>query len=196
MPSVSSATNVWGYTNSNTPAAINNTLVLNKPADVILDVTSWAGGWAVYFSGSTAIAANQIGAKWVIDATVLDKTFLSQELYDPAIKDIKVGNDKYMKDYGVGKYIYGVYAKNNTAGPWDKTSKRWSAFNLATTLSDDQKGYVTKITGTFAASTCINCPETLIWPGWVANNNLKPDESTTTNSAIDANNRTAYPINF
>ncbi len=189
MPSAYSATNVWGYSGA-VAAAINNTIAIVKPADVINSFTSGSGGGIVYESGSIV---NKIGAKWVIDATVLDKTFLSQELYDPAIKDITVGNDKYLKDYGVGKYVYGVYAKNNV--DWTKTSKKWSAFNLAATLSDDQKGYITKITGTFAASTCINCPETLIGSG-TANINLKPEESTIISSYTGSNNRTAYPISF
>ena len=59
-----------------------------------------------------------------MDSSVLPKQYLSQELADPSIKDIKVGETETLKDYGIGEYIYGVYAKNNTTGPWASTSKK------------------------------------------------------------------------
>jgi hypothetical protein len=40
-----------------------------------------------------------IGAKGTIDGSVLPKQYLSQELADPAIKDIKVGETETLKDY-------------------------------------------------------------------------------------------------
>lgn len=43
--------------------------------------------------------AVQIGAKGTIDSDVLSKQYLSQELADPAIKDIKVGGTEVFKDY-------------------------------------------------------------------------------------------------
>lgn len=189
MPSAYSATNLWGY-NSALAANINNTLTITKNGDAIIDPVAGSGGGIVYQSGTTT----QIGAKGVIDSSVLGKSFLSQELYDPALKDVKVGDAKTMKDYGVGKYVYGIYAKN-LGGTWNTNGKKWTAYNLAATLSDEQKGYVTKITGNFDNSTCVNCPKTLIGSG-TSNTNLTPDESSATGSYTDINNRTAYPISF
>ena len=80
-----------------------------------------------------------------MDSDVLSKQYLSQELADPSIKDIKVGSTETLKDYGIGEYIYGVYAKNNSSGLWDGTSKKGSAYNTAFVISDDQKGVITKV---------------------------------------------------
>lgn len=85
----------------------------------------------------------QIGAKGVMSQEVLGKQFLSQDLLDPSLKDVKVGDTKTMKDFGVGHYVYGVYAKNNT--DWTSASKKGAAYNLAATIVDDQKGEITKV---------------------------------------------------
>ena len=181
--------NVWGYNNIK-DATVANTFVGVKSGDAISSVTtaSIVGGGKVYESGSTS----QIGAKGTIDSDVLAKKYLDQELADPAVKDIKVGNTDTLKDYGIGEYVYAVYAKNNTAGPWDSTSKKASAYNLAVTIADEQKGAVTKVSGNFDKSTCVNCPNTLIGSG-TANNNLKDGESYS-GSTFDATTRVAYPI--
>jgi hypothetical protein len=93
MPSAYSATNLWGYS-SGSAASINNTLGITKTGDAITDPVTGSGGGMVYNTGAT-----QIGAKGVVDSSVLGKSFLSQELYDPALKDVKVGDTKTMKDY-------------------------------------------------------------------------------------------------
>lgn len=139
-------------------------------------------------------STGQIGAKGTIDSDVLPKQYLSQELSDPSLRDTKVENDKTLKDYGIGEYVYGVYAKNNTTGSWNSTSKKGSVYNLAVVVSDDQKGVITKVSGNFDASTCTNCPNTLIGSGTI-NNNLKDAESSYTGSIDDPNARFAYPIN-
>lgn len=187
MPSQYSTTNLWGY--KSVAANIANTFTGTKSGDAIATVnaTSTLGGGIVYESGS---ATNQIGAKGTIDSDVLAKKYLDQELADPAIKDIKVGNTETLKDYGIGEYVYAVYAKNNT--DWTSASKKASAYNLAITIADEQKGAVTKVSGNFDKSTCVNCPNTLIGPG-TANNNLKDGESYL-GSTFDANTRVAYPI--
>lgn len=125
-----------------------------------------------------------------MDADVLSKQYISQDLADPSIKDIKVGNTETLRDYGIGEYVYGVYAKNNT--DWTSTSKKGSAYNVALVVSDEQKGMVTKVFGNFDKSTCVNCPNSLIGSG-MANNNLKDGESYN-GSTFDANTRVAYPI--
>jgi len=132
-----------------------------------------------------------------MDSDVLSKQYLSQELSDPSIKDIKVGDTETLKDYGIGEYVYGVYAKNISSSDWTSTTifptiKKGSAYNLAVVVSDDQKGMVTKISGNFDKSTCTSCPNTLIGSG-TANNNLKDGESYN-ESTFDANTRVAYPI--
>lgn len=192
MPSQYTATgNVWGY-NSAASASTANTFTGTKSGDAIVTVSGsliTAGGM-VYMSGTTGVA-NQIGAKGTMDSDVLSKQYLSQELSDPSLKDIKVGNSETFKDYGIGEYVYGVYAKNNTV--WDSTSKKGTAYNLAITIADDQKGAITKVSGNFDKSTCINCPNTLIGSG-TANNNMRDGESYTGSSSTDGNARIAYPI--
>ena len=188
-------TNVWGYDGTKN-ATISNTFTGSKNGDAILSVsgTLIVGGGKVFESGSPTA---QIGAKGTIDSDVLSKQYLSQELADPSVKDIKVGNTEILKDYGIGEYVYGVYAKNVLAADWTSTTvfptlKKGSAYNVAIVVSDDQKGMVTKISGNFDKSTCINCPNTLIGSG-TSNNNLKDGESYN-GSTFNADTRVAYPI--
>ena len=186
MPSASSTTNVWWYDNTK-DSQLNNTLIIVSPWDPIDSLTSWAGWWKVYLSWSTT----QIWAKWVMDSSVLGKQYLSQELVDPNLKDIKVWNDKTFNDYWVGKYVYWVYAKSNFTPTW----KKWQAYNVAVTLTDDQKWYLTKIIWNFDANTCTNCPDSLIWSGtaWI---NLKDWNSSMTGSYSDSNERIPYPVDW
>lgn len=188
MPSAYNAsTNVWGY--SNIPATPTATFTWAKNWDQIASV-SWAlikWWWNVYLSWATG----QIWAKWTIDSTVLWKTYLSQELSDPNLKDIKVWNDKTFKDYWIWEYIYWVYAKNNTN--WSSTSQKWSAYNVAATLKDDQKWYVAKVIWNFDSSICLNCPDSLIW-SWTVS---VIDSAYTWSMSIDgANQLLPYPVDW
>lgn len=111
-----------------------------------------------------------------MEQSLMGKQYLSQDIADPTA-DTKVGTDKTLKDFGIGRYVYAVYAKP-TAGAWtgDKTA---TAFNVAVTVSDDQKGYVTKIGGDFDdkyGSCAGTCPLSLIGPGG-ATANLKDGDS-------------------
>lgn len=172
---------VWGY--QNVAASLSNTVVYSTGGDAITDVTGGAGGGNVMNGESTPV---QIGAKGVINQNVLSKQYLSQDLYDPSVKDIKVGDTKSMKDWGVGHYVYGVYAKGNT--DW-ATSKKGSAYNLAATLMDEQKGAeVVKVTGNFDSkfNNCVTCPSSLIGPGGVTNSG----------GLVDGDVAKAYPISF
>lgn len=189
MPSqYDASTNVWGYTGS--AATVSNTFAGSKDGDAILSVSGSliVGGGNVYMIGATT-STGQIGAKGTIDSDVLSKQYLSQMLLDPSLKDIPVGNSETLGDYGIGEYVYGVYAKNNTN--WS-TSKKGTAYNLAVVVSDEQKGMVTKISGNFDKSTCISCPNTLIGSG-TSNTNLMDGESYN-GDVFDANTRVAYPI--
>lgn len=87
--------------------------------------------------------------------------------------------------------MYAVYAKNNT--DWTSSSKKGSAYNLAVSVADDQKGAITKVSGNFDKSTCVNCPNTLIGSG-TANVNLRDGEAYSGSSTTDATARMAYPI--
>lgn len=182
MPAAKSASEIWGYDNT-ASALLENTVAKTMNGDAVQSVTDGAGGGRVMSSSGT-----QIGAKGVMNQTVLGKQYLSQDLFDPSVKDIKVGEDKTMKDFGVGHYVYGVYAKNNVAGPWDSTSKKGAAYNLAATLSDDQKGEIVKVSGNFDAkfNNCATCPSSLIGPGGVAGSG----------GLLDGDAARAYPISF
>ncbi len=182
MPAAYSATNeLWGY-NSTANAAYENTVSTTMNGDEVGSVSGGAGGGKVTSNGGTT----QIGAKGVITATVLGKQYLSQDLIDPALKDVKVGSDKTMSDYGVGHYVYGVYAK--PAATWNDGGKRAIAYNLAATLYDEQKGTVVKVSGNYDSTTgnCSDCPSSLIGPGGLTNSG----------GLMDGQTGKAYPISF
>lgn len=117
MPSVYSTTNYWGY-NLSVTGALCNTFTGVTNNNQIDSITSGSGGGIVFMIGATT-ATGQIGAKGTIDSSVLPKQYLSQELADPVLKDVKVGNDKTLKDFGIGEYVYAVYAKSG--GSWNNT---------------------------------------------------------------------------
>lgn len=165
MPSAKSATNYWGYDNA-ASATTKNTLTVVKSGDNITGVTAATtiGGGKVMDTAGT----NQVGAKGTIDSTVLSKQYLSQDLMDPGLKDVKVGSTQTLSDFGIGRYVYGVYAKAAVPASWNTDTKGGLAYNLATTLLDEQKGPVTKITGDFddKYGNCNGtCPVSLIGPG-------------------------------
>lgn len=191
MPSTYSATNLWGY-NWALLAQVNNTVVYTKPNSEIDAVTSWAWWWQV-LTLWWVITTNQIWAKWTIDSGVLSKQYLSQDLLDPSVKDVKVqSTSNTLKDFWIWEYVYWVYAKGNTV--WTSTSQKGSAYNLAVTISDEWKWFVTKLIWNFDKNTCSNCPDSLIWSWVTANANLKDWDSSTTWSW--ATEKVPYPIQF
>jgi len=165
------STNFWGY-NDAVPALVTNTGTLTRTADGnnITGVTAGAGGGIVYASGSLT---DQIGAKGVLEQSLVGKQYLSQDIADPS-SDTKVGDTQTLKDFGMGRYVYAVYAKRPPApGVWNADGKSATAFNIAITVLDDQKGYVTKIGGDFddKYGTCNGtCPISLIGPGGTTTN--------------------------
>ncbi|MCK9272883.1 type II secretion system GspH family protein [Candidatus Gracilibacteria bacterium] len=176
-------TNVWGYDTTKF-AQINNTLAITGGAGNPITAVDGLGGGKVNNTAGT-----QIGSKGVIDSSVLSKQYLSQELVDPSLKDIKVGDTQSFKDFGIGKYVYGVYAKSD----FSTSSRKGQAYNIAVTLTDEQKGYLAKIVGNFDNNTCSNCPKSLIGSG-TTNNNLMDGESSLTGSVTDINDRIPYPV--
>ncbi len=179
MPTVYSATtNLWGY-NSAVPAALKNGITVTKSGDNITGVTaaSSIGGGMVM---DVVTPTNQLGAKGVMDTTVLPKSSLSLDLMDPGLKDIKVGSSQVFSDFGIGRYVYAVYAKSALPAAWNTGGNTATAFNLAATILDDQKGPITKISGDFddKYGTCNGtCPVSLIGPGG-ATTNLKNNDTT------------------
>lgn len=182
MPAAKSVTELWGYDNA-ANAQLTNSLTYSMNGDAVASVTAGAGGGRVMNGEATPV---QIGAKGVMSQEVLGKQFLSQDLADPSVKDVKVGDTKTMKDYGVGHYVYGVYAKNNT--DWTSASRKGVAYNLAATIVDDQKGEIVKVSGNFDSKfeNCVTCPSSLIGPGGV----------TASGGLLDGDVAKAYPITF
>lgn len=180
-----SNTNVWGYDSAKT-AQVNNTFTGSKTWDQYDWVTpiTWEWGWKVNNKAWTT----QIWAKWTFWSSTLPKEYLSQALYDPHLKDVKVWDNKTFKDYWIWEYVYWVYAKSD----FSPASQKWTAYNIAATLKDDQKWFVTKLIWNFDSSTCPTCPDSLIWPWW--SESLKDWESSLTGSSLEPLERIPYPI--
>ncbi len=158
-------TNIWWY-NSWATATPSNTLRVTYNGQAIDSIVNGDGGWIVY--GSGAYSASQIWAKWVIGYVGdFGKNYLSKELYDPEIGDIKVGSDKTMIDFWIGRYTYSVYALPRWANIWNRNGNAWSYYNIATTIKQkDGEIYETYIVWDYDNNACGNnkeaCPETLI----------------------------------
>ena len=189
LPSVySSWTNVWWYSSWAT-ATPTSTFTWSKDVDIIVSV-SWSlivWGWKVFESGWT----DQVWAKWTMDSTVLSKQYLSQELLDPSLKDMKVWDSSTFKDYWIWGYIYSVYAKPNNPTSWNSNWKKWQAYNITATLSDDQKTYLTKTAWNFDKTSCTKCPDSLIWSGSVS---LEEWDSYSWSEVSNSNITIPYPI--
>ncbi len=196
MPSeYNSWTNVWWYSwwTAWFNASMSNTFTGAKSSEQIMSV-SWSliRWWGiVYDTGWT----NQVWAKWVIDSSVLGKQYLSQELFDPSLKEIKVWNDKVFKDYWIWKYTYSIYAKPAAVWSWNTNSQKWQAYNLAITLYDEQKTYITKIIWNFDKTLCNDCPESLIWI-WSGSVYLKDWDAWTWSWVDSTEQWIPYPINW
>jgi prepilin-type N-terminal cleavage/methylation domain-containing protein len=164
MPSVKSATNYWGYDSAAAALKTNTTVTTLNADGAITAVTGGAGGGTV----STTTTPVQIGAKGSLEQSLVGKQYLSANIADPSA-DTKVGASQVLKDFGIGRYVYAVFAKPPASGAWNADSKSAIAFNIAATIADEQKGYVTKIGGDFddknSGCTGISCPTSLIGPG-------------------------------
>ncbi len=120
MPATYNATtNVWGY-NPAINSVTKSTILTTTNGDAITAVTGVGGGRVM---GIGTASAEQIGAKGVMDPSVLPKSSLSQDLLDPGLKDIKVGSDKVFSDFGIGRFIYSVYAKGAAPAAWNLDGK-------------------------------------------------------------------------
>lgn len=121
--------NVWGY-KAGTPALAENTIAtIEKNGEEITNVSGFAGGGDINDSNS-----NPIGAKGVIDSSVLKASRLSKVPSDPGVSNIPVGTKK-MIDWGIGNYIYSVAAANSSN--WGAATNPGKYYQLAATLEND-----------------------------------------------------------
>lgn len=152
-----SLTNQWGYTWS-TDATISNPIRVTYDGDSITSAWVSSGGWKIYGSGSIG----QIGAKWTIGKDQLGK-YLSKDLYDPEVWDIKVWAGK-MIDQWIGRYVYSISRKSFN---WATNNQEWQYYNIAMTLKEEWgENYITKIVWDYDSAnftTPTDYPETLIW---------------------------------
>jgi prepilin-type N-terminal cleavage/methylation domain-containing protein len=184
-------TNVWWYDPIKT-ATPSNKIKIHKNWDEIDIVYTWScsWGWKVYDSTSTLI-----WAKWTISQITLTKKYLSKDLYDPELWDIKVWLTK-MIDYGVGRYVYAVYKK----WWWVSTDYRWTAYNMSYTVKDTATdSYMTMVVWDYDENSCIwteiNCPKTLIWSWGTDVNWYLVNKEESKNLATDKDNQwIPYPV--
>ena len=155
--------NLWWYKSSDN-ALKTNTVKVQKNGDaidwVLIDDCKW--WWKVMWID--AFSLTQIWAKGTISQEKLWKQYLSKDLYDPELWDIKVWTWT-MINYWLWRYIYAVY-KNSTN--WSSNNLTWNAYNMAYTIRKDwSDSYVTKIVWDYDEKSCFNnspnCPATLIW---------------------------------
>lgn len=147
-------------------ATPSNTLTVTKTWVEIKEVNAATGWGKIMWKWD--YSSKQIWAKWTISQETLGKQYLTKDLYDPELWDMKVGSDK-MIDKGIGRYVYAVY-KKPTGNDWGNDNNTWTYYNIAYTVKKDwTEDYETKIAWPYDNKSCIgkenDCPETLIWSG-------------------------------
>lgn len=183
-----SPTNLWWY-NSGSQATPSNKVVVTYDWEAIESLSWSVSRWWGIVNWSWSLW--QIGAKWTISQETLWKKYLTKDLYDPEIWDIKIQStsDK-MIDYWVGRYVYSIYKKSAN---WPN-NQSWVAYNIAYTIKEENSDkYVTKIVWDYDEESCYDdkdsCPETLIWTlSWATINTVLKDGdeiSDTNNSSTD-----------
>lgn len=161
---VKSPNNLWWFTWSMV-AYPSNTIKITYDWQEIkkLDDAKW--GWIIYWSWSLWV----IWAKWTISQKTLWKKYLTTDLYDPELWDIKIIDIKWdgsneawkMIDKWIWRYVYSIYKKG-------ALNTRWNDYSIAYTIrKSDSDEYITKVVGTYDEESCYddkaNCPTTLIW---------------------------------
>ena len=103
----------------------------------------------------------------------LSKKYLTKDLYDPEIWDLKETSwNRKLIELWLGRYVYAIYKKPNSVD-WAWDNKTWTYYNIAYTVKKDGSDtYLTKIVWDYDNWSCFdnasNCPSTLIWSGsWV-----------------------------
>lgn len=157
-------TNMWWY-NSTVEATESNTIDITANWAEIASIDAAAGGWKVLNLEATP---KQIWAKWTISQSILTKKYLTKDLYDPEVWDLKeTTNNKKLIELWLWRYVYAVY-KKPTWTDWGGNNKTWSYYNIAYTVKKEWSDtYVTKIVWDYDSDSCFdnaaNCPNTLIW---------------------------------
>ena len=161
-----SATNLWGHNNTINAYPSNTIKVLYSGQEITSIDTINTNGWWKVMANSWAI---QIWSKWTISRETVWKKYLSKDLYDPELWDIKIKDidnltawDQAgtMIDLWIWRYVYAIYKK------WtDNVS--WNDYNIAYTIKKQESDkYITKIVWSYDAESCYgdptDCPETLI----------------------------------
>jgi len=164
-----SLSNMWWYTWA-WVASKSNKITVTLNWQEISALNSWTWGWIVYWSWVIAWTTNsQIWAKWTISKNEL-WTFLTKDLYDPEIWDIKVWTKK-MIDMWIWRYVYAISRKSYS---WP-SNQQWESYNIAITIKEEWENwwYITYITWNYDiknSSNPDNYPETLIWTlSWSTN---------------------------
>lgn len=130
----------------------------------------------------------QVGAKGTISQASLTKKYLTKDLYDPELGDVKVGTAK-MIDEGVGRYVYSVFKKPLSADTtWGASNKRGTYYNIAYTVKANASDkYVTKVVGDYDSESCfdnkLSCPNSLIGSSTTILNNHDENSSSDTSAA-------------
>ena len=195
------STNMWWYTWTTT-ATPSNTLVVSKTWEAINSITSAYWWWIVYWLNDTANTidwtSKQIWAKWTISQNTLNKRYLTKDLYDPELWDVKVGADKMITSW-IWRYVYWVFKKpliNDTT--WWTTNKQWTYYNIAYTIKENWTDkYITKIVWDYDSESCFNeklsCPDTLIWSSTTI---LKDKEENSSGDTSNVNQWIPYPVDW
>lgn len=164
----SATTNMWWYSSWST-ATPSNTLDVTMNGAEIQNIVSANWWWVV----RNIDASQQIWAKWTLSQETLWKKYLTKDLYDPEVGDLKETSwNRKLIEAWIGRYVYAVYRKPTWANWWND-NKTGSYYNIAYTIRKDWSDtYLTKIVWDYDSESCFenfsNCPSTLIWSGsWV-----------------------------
>ncbi len=189
----SSTGSMWGYSTSG--ANPSNTLTTTKNGDEITAISNaWGGGRVMWID---TYSTKQVWAKWVISQNTLWKKFLTKDLYDPELWDVKVWTEK-MIDKWIGRYVYAVYKKPLSADTTWSANQKWTYYNIAYTVKKDWwDTYITRISWDYDKESCFDkkdsCPETLIGNG----STVLKDKQENSNSDTSATNQwIPYPVSW
>lgn len=183
-------TNMWWYS-SWTTANISNTLIVSKTWEEVTAINSANWWWIVY--GTWTWNTIQIWAKWTISQETLWKQYLTKDLYDPEIWDIKVWSKK-MIDSWIGRYVYAVFKKPLPSDTtWWTNNKTWTYYNIAYTIKKEGSDiYLTKIVWDYDEKSCFDdsskCKKTLI--------GLDDWQEQTSSNTSNVNQWIPYPVDW
>lgn len=184
-----SANNLWWHTWATT-AKPSNTIRVQYDDQEVDSILSADWGWKVMANAW----ADQIWSKWTISRETVWKRYLSKDLYDPELWDIRItGSNEKMIDFWIWRYVYAIYKK------WTD-NLRWNDYNIAYTIKkQDSDKYITKIVWSYDTESCYgdptDCPDTLIWQYWVEETAyLIDDQEQTSYTTTDTNQWIPYAV--